>query len=60
MTDDRYLRLKELKERIGVSRATIYRWAKDYDFPRPVKLGPGTSAWRQSEVDKWLQRRPRG
>lgn len=60
MIRDRYLRLKELQERMGVSRATIYRWAKDYDFPKPLKLGPGTSAWRQSEVEEWLQQRPRG
>ena len=55
----RYMRLKELLKRLGVSRATLYRWMQVYDFPRPIKLGPNTSAWVESEVDEWLDRRPR-
>ncbi len=60
MSQANYLRIPNLKEQFGVSRATIYRWIKEYGFPRPVKLGPGTAAWRRSEVEEWVQQRPRG
>lgn len=55
-----FLRLREVQARCGnVSKATIYRWIKDYDFPAPVKIGPGTSAWVKTETEEWLQSRPR-
>ena len=41
----RILRMKDVQQRIGVSRPTIYRWldprstSHDPQFPRPVSLG---------------------
>ena len=36
------------------SRTSIYR---DPSFPRPVKLGPNTSAWEATEVRAWCDAR---
>lgn len=61
----RIVRLKDVQQRIGVSRPTIYRWldkaAKNYDptFPRPVSLGANSIGWVESELDAWLQSRIR-
>lgn len=29
----------------GVSMATVWRWAASGRIPKPVKLGPNTTAW---------------
>lgn len=54
---DRFLRLKEIRQRIGLSQSTIYRMMKDGTFPPNVSLGPGTSAWLESEVEAWISSR---
>ena len=54
---DRFLRSSEVQESLGVSQATIYRWMKAGHFPRPVRLGPATVAWKQSDLEKWLKER---
>ncbi|WNK19358.1 AlpA family phage regulatory protein [Halomonas piscis] len=45
---------KRLANRLGVSRATIWRWAKADQLPRPVKLSPGCTRWRLADIDQWL------
>lgn len=42
--DERYLSDKQVAERFGVSRPTIWRWVKtEKAFPHPVSLSSGTS-----------------
>jgi len=59
------LRLKHLKEKTGISRSTVYNKmnpdSKYYDaeFPRPIRLGGSSVGWRESDVDAWLESRPR-
>jgi len=49
--DERFLSDKQVAERLGVSRPTIWRWVKTVaNFPRPVSLSPGTSRWRLSDL----------
>lgn len=40
---------------IPVTRATGYAWVSKGTFPKPVKLGPATSAWRCEDVHKWME-----
>lgn len=62
MTNVRIIRLKDLKQKIGLGSSAIYdRLDKnsprfDPTFPAPIKLGQkATSAgWIESEVDAWL------
>ncbi len=37
-----------------VDASTIYRWIKAGSFPKPVKVGPGSSRWLRSEVEAAL------
>jgi hypothetical protein len=39
--------------RLPVSCATIWRWVKLGSFPKPVRLGPQTTAWRMEDVERW-------
>jgi prophage regulatory protein len=48
------IRYKALKQLIGVSRSTIFRWERDLKFPRHFNLGSNTIAWRLDEVEEWI------
>lgn len=63
-SDDRYLKVGDLTDWLGVARSTIYRWVDQDHFPKPVVLGPeadqnSTTRWLRSEVEDWLAKRPR-
>ncbi len=53
--NERILRLKQVKARTGISRATIYIRVKAGTFPKQVCLGPRSVGWLESEVDAWIQ-----
>lgn len=52
--NERFLRLPEVIALTGLSRATIYRYADDGLFPRPVKLTKRAVGWKSNEVQTWL------
>ncbi len=51
------LRLPEVKKRVGLSRASIYSLAAQGKFPKPIALGPRSSAWVSTEIDAWISDR---
>ena len=51
---DRFLRLKEVRHKTGLSKATIYAWMKQGRFPKQKKLGERVAVWLESEVEAWL------
>ena len=51
------LKLSEIIEITGLSRSSIYRLAKNNQFPKPIKLGERSSGWVRSEFDLWLNER---
>lgn len=42
---------------LPVSPATIWRWVREGQFPKPFKLGERTTVWDADAVDKFLQER---
>jgi len=59
MSETVILRPREVARRLGVSMATLYRWSAAGHLPRPLKVGPGASGWRESEIIDYLAGRPR-
>ena len=56
MQQSNYLSVDAVAQRYGVNRATIWRWAdkrNKRNFPQPVKLSPGCSRWKLSDVEAW-------
>lgn len=54
------LRVPAVLKRIGIGRATLYRWLKeDPTFPRPVKIGSHSVGWIEAEINSWLEARIR-
>lgn len=53
------LRVRDLCDRLGVSRATAYRHIlNDPDFPAPRQITPTICGWLSDEVDRWIESRP--
>lgn len=44
---------KDLAEKFQVSRHSIWRWVREEDFPKPIKLGPQAVRWRAEDVQAW-------
>lgn len=53
----RILRIKQTKERTGLSRSTLYNYIKEGKFPAPIPLGARAVGWLSSEVDAWIESR---
>ena len=50
----KYASDKELAERFGVTRQTVWRWHRtDPAFPRAITLSPGCTRWRLDQVEAW-------
>ena len=54
---EKLLRRPEVEARTGLKRSTIYDWMEKGNFPRPLRLGERVVAWREADVDKWIQTR---
>jgi len=48
----RLLGIGEVEERLGVSRATVWRWYRAGRFPTPVYVGT-RRAWRLETLEAW-------
>lgn len=59
----RILRMRQLRERLGLSTSTIYDRLNpmspryDFSFPRPIKLGASAVGWIEEDVCRWIESR---
>lgn len=53
-----YLSVDQVAKRFDVSKDSIWRWKRNGDFPKPVKLGGSTTRWRLSDIEEWERHRP--
>lgn len=52
-----YVTDKQLAQRYGVHRTTIWRWVKESGFPTPIKLSHGCTRWSGEKVEEWDRRK---
>lgn len=50
----RIIRLKDVMATTGLGRSSIYKYAQEDSFPKPVSLGGRSSGWIQDEVEEWV------
>lgn len=48
---NRLLRAKQVVERLPISISTWWAGVKAGKYPQPLKLGPKTTVWRESDID---------
>ena len=59
MEESRLLRLPDVLKITGLKKSTIYEGAKNGTFPKPLRVGLRAVAWRQDELQQWINDLPR-
>lgn len=59
MNSDRFLRLRQVEDKIGFGKSWIYRQIQLQQFPLSIRLNSRHVAWLESEVDAWIHQRIR-
>jgi len=54
ITKDRMLRLPQAKTMLGIGASTFWKRVKEKTLPSGISLGPRTVAWRESELQAWI------
>lgn len=52
---DRFIRLAEVKHRVGFGKTVIYAMIAEHKFPRPYKPTGGGARWSAREIDAWIE-----
>jgi len=48
------LPIKTVSSLTSLSKSTIYRLAKEGEFPRPVRISRMRVGWRKADIDSFL------
>lgn len=56
--NDRFIKIEEVVNIVGLSQSRVYAMVKCGDFPKPVKLGKA-SRWPLSTIRHWMTARIR-
>lgn len=52
-----FLRVKQVAAMFGIGVATWWRWVKDGLAPAPIKIGPGSTVWKLSDLMSYAESR---
>ena len=51
-----FMRLPQILQLIPISKSAWWQGCRDGRFPKPVKLGPKTTAWRVEDIAALIER----
>lgn len=51
---ERLIRLPEVMAKLGIARSTVWLFVKQERLPKPIKLSPKVTVWRESEIDTYI------
>ena len=51
-----FMRLPQILQLIPVSKSAWWQGCREGRFPKPVKLGPRTTAWRVEDIATLIER----
>jgi len=54
MSAPRILRLRDVRERIGLATSSVYDLMKRGNFPRPVRISARSVGWPENEIDDFI------
>lgn len=52
------LGISEVLGRLSISKSVLYVLRRKGEFPNPVQLSPGRVAWREKDINDWIDSRP--
>jgi prophage regulatory protein len=50
----RIMRLKEVTEKTGLAKSTVYNLISQGKFPKQIDLGARSVGWVDTEIEEWL------
>ena len=56
----RILNSNEVVKKIGWSKVTVWRMERAGLFPKRINLSDRRVGWKESEIEDWVDSRPRG
>ncbi len=51
----KFIRIKEVAELLGIGESTAWLWVKEEKLPKPRKLSPRVTVWKQSEIIAYME-----
>lgn len=54
---EKLLRIVSVSKKTEIAQSTIWLWVTEGKFPEPIKLSPRITVWRESDIDRWIERR---
>ncbi len=51
---ERFVKIEEVKRRVGLGKSMIYRLIQEGKFPPPYKISRSASRWSDQEIDTWI------
>lgn len=55
----RYIRFKELRQRVPLGRTTIWKMMREGHFPQSRRIGKMAKAWLEDEIEEWMKNQAR-
>jgi prophage regulatory protein len=52
----RLLRMKEILQITAIGRSTLYLYMSQNRFPKSIKIGYRSVAWREEDIQEWMER----
>jgi prophage regulatory protein len=52
---NRLLRISGVSDKTTLAKSTIWLKIAQGKFPKPIKLSPAISVWKESDIDAWIQ-----
>ena len=57
LATERFIRKKEVIFRTGLTSSSLYRLMEQNNFPQSVQISERSVAWKESDVDRWIETR---
>ncbi len=55
---NKLLPLKEVCNRTGLSKVSIWRLEREGNFPKRRQISPGRVGWLNSDINNWIEELP--
>lgn len=51
---DKFVRINEVMKMTGLAKSTVWAWVASSKLPKPIKLSPRVTVWKESEIQAWI------
>ncbi|MEA3521468.1 MAG: AlpA family phage regulatory protein [Campylobacterota bacterium] len=52
---EQLLRVKEVADKLSIGVSTVWMYSKTGRLPKPMKLSPRVSAWKESDIIAFIE-----